>query len=59
MKRPALQNKRVGVLRIPFRARKVFESFEKRTPGVNCYRPRIAGGGYMGDSSMDSHPLQG
>ena len=34
MKRPALQNKRVGVLRMAFRACKVFGSFEKRTPGV-------------------------
>ena len=33
MERPALWNKRVGVLRIAFRARKVFGSFEKRTPG--------------------------
>ena len=33
MKRPALQNKRVGVLRMAFRARKVFGSFEKLTPG--------------------------
>ena len=32
MKRPALQNKRVGVLRMAFRAREVFGSFEKRTP---------------------------
>ena len=36
IKRPALQNKRVGVLRVAFRARKVFWSFEKRTPGV-CF----------------------
>ena len=28
----SLQNKRVGVLRIAFRVRKVFGSFEKRTP---------------------------
>ena len=33
MKRPALQRKRVGVLRMAFRARKFFGSFEKRTPG--------------------------
>ena len=32
MKRPALQNKRVGVLRMAYRARKVFGSFEKRAP---------------------------
>ena len=30
MKRPALRNKWVGVLRIPFRMRKVFGTFEKR-----------------------------
>ena len=30
MKRPALQNKRVGVLRVVFRARKVVGTFEKR-----------------------------
>ena len=35
MKRPALQNKRVGVLRTAFRTRKVFGTFEKRAPGVN------------------------
>ena len=32
-KSPALQNKQVGVLRMAFRTRKVFGSFEKRTPG--------------------------
>ena len=32
MKRPALQNKLVGVLRMAFRARKVFGTFEKRAP---------------------------
>ena len=32
MKRPALQNKRVGVLGMALRAREVFGSFEKRTP---------------------------
>ena len=34
MKRPALQNKQVVVLRMAFRARKVFGTFEKRAPGV-------------------------
>ena len=34
MKRPALQNKRVGVLRMALRAWKVFGTFEKRAPGV-------------------------
>ena len=32
MKRPALQNKQVGVLRMAFRARKVLGTFEKRAP---------------------------
>ena len=35
MKRPALQNKRVGVLRMAFRAGKVFGTFEKRAPERN------------------------
>ena len=33
MKRPALQNKQVVVLRMAFRARKVFGTFEKRASG--------------------------
>ena len=33
VKRPALQNKWVGVLRMAFQACKVLGSFEKRTPG--------------------------
>ena len=33
MKKPALQNKDVGVLGMAFRARKVFGTFEKRAPG--------------------------
>ena len=36
MKRPALQNKQVVLLRMAFRARKVLGTFEKRAPG-----PRI------------------
>ena len=32
MKRPALHNKQVGVLRMAFRARKVFRTFEIRAP---------------------------
>ena len=32
MKGSALQNKQVGVLRMAFRARKVFGTFEKRAP---------------------------
>ena len=34
MKRPALQNEQVGVLRMAFRPRKVFGTFEKRAPGA-------------------------
>ena len=33
MKRPALQNKQVGVLQMAFRARNVFGTLEKRAPG--------------------------
>ena len=33
MKRPALQNKQVVLLRMAFRARKVLGTFEKRAPG--------------------------
>ena len=33
MKRPALQNKQVVILRMAFRARKVHGTFEKRAPG--------------------------
>ena len=33
IKRPALQNKRVVILRMGFRARKVIGTFEKRAPG--------------------------
>ena len=36
MKRPALQNNQVGVLRMAFRARKVFGTFEKRAPGIDA-----------------------
>ena len=34
MKRPALHNKQAGVLRMAFRARKDFGTFEKRAPGL-------------------------
>ena len=34
MKRPALQNKQAGVLRMAFRARKDFGTLEKRAPGA-------------------------
>ena len=37
MKRPALQNKQVRVLRMAFRARKVFGTFEKRAPGPKSF----------------------
>ena len=36
MKRPALQKKQVGALRMAFRARKVFETFEKRASGESA-----------------------
>ena len=36
MKRPALQNKQVVVLRMAFRARKFLRTFEKRSPGSHC-----------------------
>ena len=39
-KRPASQSKRVGVSRMAFRARKVFESFEKRT--ARCHTVKSA-----------------
>ena len=34
IKRPALQNKQAGVLRMAFRARKAFGTFGKRAPGL-------------------------
>ena len=34
MERPALQNKRVAVLRMALRVRKVFGTFEKRAPEI-------------------------
>ena len=37
MKRPALQNKQVVVLRMAFRARKVLGTFEKRAPGAHPF----------------------
>ena len=37
MKRLALQNKQFGVLRMAFRARKVFGTFEKRVPAVSNF----------------------
>ena len=37
MKRPPLQNKQVVVLRMAFRARKVFGTLEKRAPGLCCF----------------------
>ena len=35
MKRPALQNKQVALLRMAFRTRKVLGTFEKQGPGPN------------------------
>ena len=39
MKRPGLQNKRVGVLLMAFGARNVFGTFEKRAPKAWPKRP--------------------
>ena len=36
VKRPVSQLKRVGILRMTFRDRKAFGTFEKRAPGQNC-----------------------
>ena len=36
MKKAALQNKRVGVLGMAFRAREVFGTFEERAPGLKA-----------------------
>ena len=38
MKRSALQNELVVVLRMAFWARKVFETFEKRAPELICVK---------------------
>ena len=40
MKRPGLQNMRVGVSRIAFRGRKVFGTFEERAPGSQSFHQR-------------------
>ena len=44
MKRLALQNKQVEALRMAFRARKFFKTFEKRAPGA-CFSkvPKLFG----------------
>ena len=39
MKRPALQNKQVVLLRMAFRARKVLGTFEKQDPGRVVRKP--------------------
>ena len=39
MKRPGLQNKRVGVLRVAYRAKRVFGTSEKLAPGPNSSNP--------------------
>ena len=46
MKRQALQNKQVGVLRMAFRVRKVFGTFEKRAPeyGTSKLNSRMTAG---------------
>ena len=41
MKRPALQNKRVVVFRMAFRAQKVFGTFKKQAPGREIWIPRM------------------
>ena len=41
MKRPALQNKQVVVLRMAFRARKVLGTFEKRATGQDRHVWRV------------------
>ena len=47
MKRAVLQNKRVGVLRMAFRARKVsVGTFEKRAPGQECALRKAAEGAH-------------
>ena len=40
MKRPALQNKQVVLLRMAFRVRKVLGTFEKRAPDPNDHKIR-------------------
>ena len=41
VKRSALQNKRLAVSQMAFRARKVFGTFEKRAPGYSCRSDHI------------------
>ena len=60
MKRPAVQNMRVGVLRMVFRARKVFGTFEKRDPAGNLKEKKVFQDGveYMSLSSgFDISPI--
>ena len=55
MKRPALQNKQVVLLRMAFSARKVLGTFEKRTPalkplsraGVKAHGPNVKEGDFV------------
>ena len=55
MNRPALQNKRVGVLRTAVRARKVFGTFEKQTPALYDERNwETSGGKKENDREMGS-----
>ena len=41
MKRPSLQNKRIGVLRMAFRAQKGFVTFQNRAPGLYSVRCKL------------------
>ena len=45
MKRPALRNKQVALLRMAFRARKVLGIFEKQGPGACFSKSRNFSGG--------------
>ena len=54
MKKSALQNKRVGVLRVAFRARKVLGTFEKRAD----FTFRIVNFPHM-DSNIPANPAYG
>ena len=43
MKGPTFKNKRVGVLRMAFRARKFFGTLQKRAPGLDSELDAIFG----------------
>ena len=62
MKRPTLQNMGVGVLRMVFRARKVFGTFEKRAPARHLKKMHVCtvfedGVEYMSLSSGSNCPI--